>query len=58
MAKVEQKLDTLINVLSAATSTPTVIKFGDKVVDEIKTQLNFRKAYTGTDIAYGKTLGN
>jgi hypothetical protein len=58
MAKVEQKLDTLINVISAATTTPTVIKFGDKVVDEIKTQLNFRKAYTGTDIAYGKTLGN
>lgn len=59
MANVEKKLDTLITLFSQAANQPTVIKFGDKVVDEIKTQLNFKKAYNiGTDNTYGRSLQN
>lgn len=57
MSKVEQKLDTLINLFNQAASQPTVIKFGDKVVDQIKTELNFKKAYTiGVDNTYGRAI--
>jgi hypothetical protein len=58
MANVEKKLDTLISVISQAANQPTIIKFGEKFVEEIKTELNFKKAYTGTmrQGTYGKTI--
>jgi len=57
MAKVEQKLDTLIGLFSQVATQPTVIKFGDKTVEEIKNQLNFKKSYNvGVDNTYGRTI--
>lgn len=57
MAKVEQKLDTLINVINSSLNQPAVIKFGDRVIETIKTELNFRRSYAaGTDNGYGKAL--
>lgn len=57
MANVEKKLDTLISVISQAANQPLVIKFGEKTVEEIKTQLNFKKATNiGVDKGYGKTI--
>ena len=58
MANVEKKLDTLISVISQAANQPTIIKFGEKFVEEIKTEINFKKAYTGTmrQGTYGKTI--
>lgn len=57
MSKVEQKLDTLIGLFTQAANQPTVIKFGDKTVEEIKTQLNFKKSYNvGVDNTYGRTI--
>ena len=54
MANVEKKLDTLISVISQAANQPMVIKFGEKTIEEIKSQLNFRK---GTSIGVNKTYG-
>ena len=55
MGDIGKKLDTLINVLTAAVSQPTVIKMGERTVEEIKTQLNFRKIYSDTlDNRYGR----
>ena len=57
MANVEKKLDTLISVISQAANQPLIIKFGEKTVEEIKTQLNFKKASNiGVDKGYGKTI--
>jgi hypothetical protein len=57
MANVEKKLDTLISVISQAANQPLVIKFGEKTVEEIKSQLNFKKATNiGIDKGYGKTI--
>lgn len=57
MGNVEKKLDTLITLFTQAASQPTVIKFGDKTVEEIKTQLNFKKAYNiATDNTYGRAV--
>jgi hypothetical protein len=57
MANVEKKLDTLITLFTQAASQPTVIKFGEKTVEEIKGQLNFKKAYqVGTDNTYGRAV--
>ena len=57
MANVEKKLDTLISVISQAANQPLVIKFGEKTVEEIRTQLNFKKATNiGVDKGYGKTI--
>jgi hypothetical protein len=56
MANVEKKLDTLINVMTQAANTPTVIKFGERVIDEIKTQIDFKSAYNvKVDNTYGRT---
>jgi len=53
------KLDQVIGLLTQILSTtnqPTVIKFGDKTVEEIKGQLNFKKAYNiGIDNTYGRS---
>jgi hypothetical protein len=54
------KLDQVIGLLSqilGTTNQPTVIKFGDKTVEEIKSQLNFKKAYNiATDNTYGRAV--
>jgi hypothetical protein len=56
MANVEKKLDTLINVMTQAANTPTVIKFGERVIDEIRSQIDFKKAYNvKVDNTYGRT---
>ncbi|WWT39328.1 hypothetical protein [Microcystis phage Mel-JY01] len=57
MANVEKKLDTLISVISQAANQPTIIKFNDKVVDEIKSAMNFKGAYQiGIDNTYGRSI--
>lgn len=57
MGDIGKKLDTLINVLTAAVSQPTVIKIGERTVEEIKTQLNLRKIYSDTvGNTYGRVL--
>ena len=57
MANVEKKLDTLISVLTQVTSVPTIIKFGEKTVEEIKGQLDLKKSVNiGLDNTYGKGL--
>jgi hypothetical protein len=53
------KLDKVISLLSQIANSanqPTVIKFGDKTIEEIKTQLNFKGAYTEVraDNTYGR----
>ena len=54
------KLDQVIGILTQILNTanqPTLIKFGDKTVEEIKTQLNFKKAYNiATDNTYGRAI--
>ena len=59
MSNVEKKLDTLISVISQVANQPTIIKFGEKTVEEIRTQLSFKKAYTDdakTGNTYGRTI--
>lgn len=57
MANVEKKLDTLISVLSQAANQPLVIKFGEKTIEEIKSQLSLRKATDiGVNKGYAKTI--
>ena len=57
MANVEKKLDTLISVISQAANQPLVIKFGEKTVEEIKSQLNFKASMDiGVNKGYAKTI--
>jgi hypothetical protein len=57
MANVEKKLDTLISVIADAANKPTVIKIGEKTVEEIKSQLDFRKSYNvAVDNSYGRMV--
>jgi hypothetical protein len=57
MANVEKKLDTLISVISQAANQPLVIKFGEKTVEEIKSQLNFKASTDiGVNKGYAKTI--
>lgn len=55
----KDKLDTVIQLLSqiaGSANQPTVIKFGDKTVEEIKSQLNLKKSYNvKVDNTYGRT---
>jgi len=54
--KIDQVIGLLTQILST-TNQPTVIKFGDKTVEEIKGQLNFKKAYSiGIDNTYGRSI--
>jgi len=54
---VEKKLDQLISIISSMASAPTVIKIGDKTVEEINGRADFKKAYQiGIDNSYGKSL--
>jgi hypothetical protein len=54
------KLDAVIQLLTkiaGTTDQPTVIKFGDKTIEEFKTQLSFKKAYNiGVDNSYGRSV--
>jgi hypothetical protein len=45
MSGVEGKLDQLISIMSSMASQPTVIKFGDRFVEEIRSTLNVKKSY-------------
>ena len=57
MSGVEKKLDQLISVLTTAVSQPTIIKFGDKIIDTINTELNLKKSYTSNaDNSYGRRI--
>lgn len=54
---VAEKLDKLISILGAMSTQPTIIKIGDKTVEEIKTNIDFKKAYNiGVDNSYGRKL--
>jgi len=54
---VAEKLDKLISILGAMSTQPTVIKIGDRTVEELKTQIDFKKAYNiGVDNSYGRKL--
>jgi len=55
MSGVEGKLDKLIGVLTAAVSQPTVIKFGDRFIEEIKSTLNMKKSYESEN-NYGRKV--
>lgn len=53
----EKKLDTLISVMTSAVTQPTVIKIGERTVEEIGTSLDFKKNYNiAVDTGYGKVL--
>ena len=57
MSGVEKKLDSLISIISGMSSTPTIIKIGDKTVEEINMKGDFKKAYQiGSDNTFGKAL--
>ena len=57
MANVEQKLDALISIIGQATNKPTIIKIGEKTVEEIKSQLDFKKSYNvAIDNTYGRMV--
>ena len=57
MSGVEKKLDSLISIISGMSSTPTVIKIGDKTVEEINMKGDFKKAYQiGSDNTFGKAI--
>jgi len=54
---VAEKLDKLISILGAMSTQPTVIKIGERTVEELKTQIDFKKAYNiGVDNSYGRKL--
>jgi hypothetical protein len=54
MSGVESKLDQLISIMSSAANQPTVIKFGDRFIEEIRTTLNIKKTYQA-DQSFGRT---
>ena len=57
MVNVEKKLDTLISVISDIANKPTIIKFGEKTVEEIKSVINFKKSYNvAVDNTYGRRV--
>jgi hypothetical protein len=51
---VEAKLDQLIGLFSSIANQPTVIKFGDKFVEEIRNTINIKKTYNIED-NFGRT---
>ena len=51
---VEAKLDQLIGLFSSIANQPTVIKFGDKFVEEIRNTINIKKTYNVED-NFGRT---
>ena len=55
MSGVEGKLDKLIGVLTAAVSQPTIIKFGDRFIEEIKSTIDMKKSYQAEN-NYGRKV--
>jgi hypothetical protein len=56
-AAVVEKLDKLIAVLSSITSQPTIIKIGEKTVEEIQSTIDLRKSYNvAIDNTYGRRI--
>lgn len=54
---VAEKLDKLISILGAMSTQPTVIKIGERTIEEIKTTIDFKKAYNiGVDNSYARKL--
>lgn len=45
MSGVEAKLDQLIGLFSSIANQPTVIQFGDRVIEEIRNTINVKKSY-------------
>lgn len=55
MVEIGKKLDTLINVLTAAVSQPTIIKLGERTIEAMDGQINLRKTYSDTvATSYGR----
>lgn len=55
MVDIGKKLDTLINVLTAAVSQPTIIKLGERTIEAMDGQINLRKTYSDTvATSYGR----
>lgn len=54
---VVEKLDRLISIMTSISSQPTIIKFGEKTVEEIQTTINLRKSYNvAVDNTYGRRV--
>lgn len=54
---VAEKLDKLIGIMSAITSQPTIIKIGEKTVEEIQSTIDLRKSYNiAIDNTYGRRI--
>jgi hypothetical protein len=52
-----EKLDKLIGIMSSISSQPTIIKFGEKTVEEISSTINLRKTYNvAVDNTYGRRV--
>jgi hypothetical protein len=55
MVEIGKKLDTLISVLTAAVSQPTIIKLGERTIEAMDGQINLRKTYSDTvATSYGR----
>jgi len=51
------KLDRLISIMESMASQPTIIKFGEKTVEEIQGKIDFKKAYNiAIDNTYGRRI--
>lgn len=54
---VVEKLDRLISIMSSITSQPTIIKIGEKTVEEIQSKIDLRKSYNvAIDNTYGRRV--
>lgn len=54
---VAEKLDRLISIMSSITSQPTIIKIGEKTVEEIQSKIDLRKTYNvAIDNTYGRRV--
>ena len=52
-----EKMDRLIGIMSSISSQPTIIKFGEKTVEEIQSTINLRKTYNvAVDNTYGRRV--
>lgn len=55
LSSLESKLDTIANILNSAANQPTIIKVGEKVIEEIRSNLRIKATYTtSTDNTYGR----
>lgn len=55
LSSLESKLDTIANILNSAANQPTIIKIGERAVEEIRNNLRVKATYTtATDNNYGR----